>query len=90
MEVMQHFNNYMDIPQIKELSDQVFFSTIFNSKYSNQKSYFLCLQVQQIHIELAQQIIADFKEAFCGQNPKHFAHLTDGCLVLSVLDPKVK
>ncbi|XP_011495471.1 PREDICTED: vacuolar protein sorting-associated protein 53 homolog [Ceratosolen solmsi marchali] len=68
MEVMQHFNNYMDIPQIKELSDQV----------------------QQIHIELAQQITTDFKEAFSGQNLKHFTQLTEGCLVLSALDPKVK
>ncbi|XP_014210535.1 vacuolar protein sorting-associated protein 53 homolog [Copidosoma floridanum] len=68
MEVMQHFNNYMEIPQIKELSDQV----------------------QQIHVELAQQITTDFKEAFSGQNPKHFAQLTEGCLVLSVLDSKVK
>ncbi|XP_020283021.1 vacuolar protein sorting-associated protein 53 homolog [Pseudomyrmex gracilis] len=68
MEVMQHFNSYMDIPQVKQLSDQV----------------------RQIHIELAQQITADFKQAFSGQNPKHFNHLTEGCLVLSVLDPKVK
>ncbi|XP_058806703.1 vacuolar protein sorting-associated protein 53 homolog [Phymastichus coffea] len=68
MEVMQHFNCYMDIPQVKELSDEV----------------------HQIHIELAQQITTDFKEAFSGQNPKYFAQLTEGCLVLSVLDPKVK
>ncbi|XP_033212020.1 vacuolar protein sorting-associated protein 53 homolog isoform X2 [Belonocnema kinseyi] len=68
MEVMKHFNNYMDIPQIKQLSDEV----------------------RQIHVELAQQITSDFKEAFSGQNPKHFAQLTNGCLVLSVLDPKVK
>lgn len=67
-EVMQHFNGYMDIPQIKQLSDEV----------------------RQIHIELAQQITTDFKEAFSGQNPKYFNQLTDGCLVLSVLDPKVK
>ncbi|XP_029665254.1 vacuolar protein sorting-associated protein 53 homolog [Formica exsecta] len=68
MEVMQHFNSYMDIPQLKQLSDQV----------------------HQIHVELAQQITADFKQAFSGQNPKHFNQLTEGCLVLSVLDPKVK
>ncbi|XP_076749198.1 vacuolar protein sorting 53 isoform X2 [Xylocopa sonorina] len=68
MEVMQHFNNYMDIPQVKQLSDEV----------------------RQIHIELAQQITADFKQAFSGQNPKYFSQLTQGCLVLSVLDPKVK
>ncbi|EZA62262.1 vacuolar protein sorting-associated protein 53 homolog [Ooceraea biroi] len=68
MQVMQHFNNYMDIPQVKQLSDQV----------------------RQIHVELAQQITADFKQAFSGQNSKHFNHLTEGCSVLSVLDPKVK
>ncbi|XP_003485724.1 vacuolar protein sorting-associated protein 53 homolog [Bombus vosnesenskii] len=68
MEVMQHFSSYMDIPQVKQLSDEV----------------------RQIHIELAQQITADFKQAFSGQNPKYFSQLTEGCLVLSVLDPKVK
>ncbi|CAK9825308.1 Vacuolar protein sorting-associated protein 53 homolog [Anthophora retusa] len=68
MEVMQHFNSYMDIPQVKQLSDEV----------------------HQIHVELAQQITADFKQAFSGQNPKYFNQLTEGCLVLSVLDPKVK
>ncbi|XP_011299307.1 vacuolar protein sorting-associated protein 53 homolog [Fopius arisanus] len=50
----------------------------------------LSSEVHQIEIELAQQITSDFKEAFSGQNPKHFAQLTEGCLVLSVLDPKVK
>ncbi|KAF7990155.1 hypothetical protein HCN44_009890 [Aphidius gifuensis] len=68
MEVMQYFSSYMDIPQIKQLSNQV----------------------KQIEIELAQQITSDFKEAFSGQNPKYFTQLTDGCLVLSVLDAKVK
>ncbi|XP_017892761.1 vacuolar protein sorting-associated protein 53 homolog isoform X2 [Ceratina calcarata] len=68
MEVMQHFNSYMDIPQVKQLSDEV----------------------RQIHVELAQQINADFKQAFSGQNSKSFNQLTQGCLVLSVLDPKVK
>ncbi|KAG5320644.1 VPS53 protein, partial [Acromyrmex heyeri] len=68
MEVMQNFNSYMDIPQVKQLSDQV----------------------RQIQDELAQQITADFKQAFSGQNPKHFNQLTEGCLVLSVLHPKVK
>ncbi|XP_054004671.1 vacuolar protein sorting-associated protein 53 homolog [Hylaeus anthracinus] len=68
MEVMQHFNSYMDIPQVKQLSEEV----------------------HQVHVELAQQITADFKQAFSGQNPKYFNQLTEGCLVLSVLDPKVK
>ena len=48
------------------------------------------IKVHQIHVELAQQITADFKQAFSGQNPKYFNQLTEGCLVLSVLDPKVK
>lgn len=29
MEVMQHFNSYMDIPQVKQLSDQVRVQFIF-------------------------------------------------------------
>ncbi|XP_069683523.1 vacuolar protein sorting-associated protein 53 homolog [Periplaneta americana] len=71
MEVMKHFHNYMDIPQIRQLADQV----------------------HQIHLELAQQITADFHEAFSGPNAKHFTHnkqLAEACLVVSVLDPKVK
>lgn len=68
MEVMEHFDSYMDIPQVKQLSDQV----------------------RQIQDELAQQITADFKQAFSGQNPKYFNQLTEGCLVLSVLHSKVK
>ncbi|PSN33185.1 putative ATP-dependent RNA helicase kurz [Blattella germanica] len=70
MEVMKHFHNYMDIPQIKQLADQV----------------------NQIHLELAQQITADFHEAFSGPNAKHFApnkQLAEACLVVSVLDPKL-
>lgn len=51
---------------------------------------FVNLKVRQIHVELAQQITANFKQAFSGQNPKYFNQLTEGCLVLSVLDPKVK
>ncbi|KYQ56266.1 Vacuolar protein sorting-associated protein 53 like protein [Trachymyrmex zeteki] len=89
MEVMQNFNSYMDIPQVKQLSDQFF----------NMFNYFLIIFflidsfnvfVCQIQDELAQQITADFKQAFSGQNPKHFNQLTEGCLVLSVLHPKVK
>lgn len=44
-EVMTHFENYSDIPQIKNLSDQV----------------------KSIHVELAEQITHDFKEAFAGK-----------------------
>ncbi|KAJ9589592.1 hypothetical protein L9F63_017177, partial [Diploptera punctata] len=49
--------------------------------------------VHQIHLELAQQITADFHEAFSGPNAKHFTpnkQLAEACLVVSVLDPKVK
>ncbi|XP_036143776.1 uncharacterized protein LOC114255117 [Monomorium pharaonis] len=34
--------------------------------------------------------LADFKQAFSSQNPKYFNQLTEGCLVLSELHPKVK
>jgi len=50
-------------------------------------------QVQEIHLELAQQITSDFHEAFTGPNSKHFTpnkQLAEACLVVSVLDPKVK
>ncbi|KZC09263.1 PREDICTED: vacuolar protein sorting-associated protein 53 homolog [Dufourea novaeangliae] len=67
MEVMQHFNSYMDIPQVKQLSDEV----------------------SHIRHELAQQITTDFKQAFSGQNPKSFNQLTEGCLVLSILDIRI-
>lgn len=70
-EVMTHFENYSDIPQIKNLSDQV----------------------KQIHVELAEQITYDFKEAFSGANAKNMIpnkQLAQACLVVSILDPKVK
>lgn len=53
----------------------------------------LANQVQEIHFELAQQITSDFHEAFTGPNSKHFTpnkQLAEACLVVSVLDPKVK
>lgn len=70
-EVMLHFENYSDIPQIKSLSDQV----------------------KQIHVELADQITHDFKEAFSGSNTKNVMpnkQLAQACLVVSILDPRVK
>ncbi|XP_057660392.1 vacuolar protein sorting-associated protein 53 homolog isoform X2 [Diorhabda carinulata] len=70
-EVMTHFENYSNIPQIKSLSDQV----------------------KSIHFELAEQITHDFKEAFSGSNTKTAIpnkQLAQACLVLSILDPKVK
>ncbi|XP_046386113.1 vacuolar protein sorting-associated protein 53 homolog [Ischnura elegans] len=71
IEVMEHFRNYMDIPQIRELGEEV----------------------SRIRAALAEQITADFKEAFSGPNAKHFTpnrQLAEACLVISVLDPKVK
>ncbi|XP_021916800.1 vacuolar protein sorting-associated protein 53 homolog [Zootermopsis nevadensis] len=53
----------------------------------------LAHQVHQIHLELAQQITSDFHEAFSGPNAKHFTpnkQLAEACLVVSVLDPRVK
>lgn len=70
-EVMMHFENYTDIPQIKSLSDRV----------------------KAIHVELAQQITHDFKEAFSSANAKSFIpnkQLSSACLVVSILEPRVK
>lgn len=68
-EVMTHFENYTDIPQIKSLGDQV----------------------KQIHLELAEQINLDFREAFSNARtaiPNKL--LSQACLVASVLDSSVK
>lgn len=70
-EVMTHFENYSDIPQIKSLSDQV----------------------KSIHVELADQINQDFREAFLGTNAKSNIpnkQLAQACFVVSILDPRVK
>ncbi|CAG9818693.1 unnamed protein product [Phaedon cochleariae] len=80
-EVMTHFENYSDIPQVKKLSDQV----------------------KSIHVELAEQITHDFKEAFTGDDYNNKLvlqttckpvlpnkQLAQACLVVSILDPKVK
>ncbi|XP_071057217.1 vacuolar protein sorting-associated protein 53 homolog [Onthophagus taurus] len=69
-EVMTHFEAYSDIPQIKNLSDQV----------------------KQIHVELAEQITHDFKEAFGGSVKINLPNkqLSQACLVVSILEPRVK
>lgn len=68
-EVMTHFQNYNDIPQIQDLSQQV----------------------AKIHIELAEQIIKDFHEAFAGPHAKvPSKQLAEACYIISILDPKVK
>jgi hypothetical protein len=70
-QVMAHFQHFTDIPQIKDMAEQV----------------------KQIHVELERQITADLHDAFEGPNAKHFSpsrQLAEACLVVSVLDPKVK
>lgn len=68
-EVMSHFENYSDIPQIKNLGDQV----------------------RQIHLELAEQINFDFREAFSNARSMiPNKQLSQACLVASVLDSSVK
>ncbi|XP_067145474.1 vacuolar protein sorting-associated protein 53 homolog isoform X2 [Centruroides vittatus] len=50
-------------------------------------------KVQKIRSELAQQITADFHNAFTGPTSKTFLpnqQLAEACLVVSILDPKVK
>lgn len=71
MNVLEHFDKYLTIPQIRELADKV----------------------QALRSELAQQITNDFHEAFSGPGAKHFSpnrELAEACLVVNILDPKVK
>ena len=71
MEVMDHFRNYTQIPQIKELSDQV----------TALRGY------------MGEQITADFQNALSGENARNFApsrELAEACLVVNVLEPRVK
>ncbi|XP_054281350.1 vacuolar protein sorting-associated protein 53 homolog [Macrosteles quadrilineatus] len=71
VEVMKHFHNYTDIPQIKKLADEV----------------------HEIQNALSQQITQDFHEALTGANAKNFTptrSLAEACLVVDILDPKVK
>lgn len=70
-EVNQHFTQYSEIPQIKELSTSV----------------------ADIHKMLSVQITEDFKNTFSLQpstNKMSFAKMKDACLVISVLDGKVR
>lgn len=69
--VLDHFQPYMAIPQIRKLADEV----------------------ATIQSDLAQQITADFHDAFTGPNAKHSTptqQLAEACLVVSILDKKVK
>lgn len=71
-EVNQHFSQYNEIAQIKELSSKV----------------------ASIHKQLAVQITEDFKNTFSqtahNTNKMSLPKLRDACLVVSVLDGKVK
>ncbi|PIK58739.1 putative vacuolar protein sorting-associated protein 53-like [Apostichopus japonicus] len=69
--VLEHFQKYMSIPQIRQLADKV----------------------KKIQSELGTQIIADFEESFSNQGSRPLTNqkeLTEACLVVNVLDPKVK
>lgn len=71
-EVNQHFTQYNEIPQIKELSNNV----------------------AEIHKQLASQITEEFKNTFSltpnNNNKMSLQKLKDACLVISVLDSKVR
>lgn len=70
-EVNQHFTQYNEIPQIKELSTSV----------------------AEIHKTLSTQITEDFKNTFSltpGSNKMTLPKLRDACLVISVLDGKIR
>ncbi|CRK95527.1 CLUMA_CG008996, isoform A [Clunio marinus] len=70
-EVNEHFTQYNEIPQIKELSSSV----------------------AEIHKTLSTQITEDFKNTFSlspSANKMSLAKLKDACLVISVLDGKVR
>ncbi|XP_005102675.1 vacuolar protein sorting-associated protein 53 homolog [Aplysia californica] len=72
LNVLDHFEKYMEIQQIKLLADRV----------------------KHLQTELGTQIIADFEEAFQGvgakYGPSNQKQLHDACLVVDILDPKVK
>ncbi|XP_071945841.1 vacuolar protein sorting-associated protein 53 homolog [Antedon mediterranea] len=68
--VLEHFNKYMAIPQIRQLADKV----------------------KKIQGELGVQILSDFEEAFANASKPigNQKQLTEACLVVNVLEPKVK
>jgi archaellum component FlaC len=68
MEVMEHFRNYTEIPQIKELSDQV----------------------HAMRKDIGDQVTADFESSLSGENARPWKELEEACLVVDVLDAKVK
>lgn len=91
-EVNQHFQQYTDIIQIKVL----FFLFFLHFKKSIENNIMfkeLSNKVEQIHKELAIQITKDLHNAFSGKllsKIMSLTQLTEACLVVSVLDHKVK
>ena len=71
LEVLNHFRSYQNIPQIKELSDQV----------------------ETIKRDLGEQIMKDFEVMMTGSGHGGgggHKQLAEACLVVSVLEPRVK
>ena len=69
LEVLNHFRTYQNIPQIKEISDQV----------------------ETIKRELGEQIVKDFETTMLGTSgPSNNKQLAEACLVVSLLEPRVK
>ena len=71
LEVLNHFKTYQNIPQIKELSDQV----------------------ETIKRDLGEQILKDFEVLMTsgrGVGVSGSKQLAEACLVVSVLEPRVK
>ncbi len=90
MEVLEHFRNYSEIPQIKELSDKV--SGCCSNARPITCSTSVHFQVHETRATLGKQITADFHAALSGEAAKSFTptrQLAEACLVVDVLDPKV-
>lgn len=74
MDVLKQFEKHRHIPHISQLADQV----------------------DLIRAQLGQQVLTDFHNAFEGPNAKHslsqnqLQFLAEGCLAVSILDPKIK
>ncbi|CAG0892895.1 unnamed protein product [Darwinula stevensoni] len=71
--VLEHFKPFMDIPQVRQLAEQV----------------------KEIQSQLEKLIWQDFREVFGSGGPKSLSHapsqrIAEACLVLSVLDARVR
>ncbi|XP_040564185.1 vacuolar protein sorting-associated protein 53 homolog [Lepeophtheirus salmonis] len=70
-QVALHFEPYLSVPEIKDLTQHV----------------------KKIKVEFGEQITQDFHNALSSENAKNFAptrQLSEGCEVISVLEPHVK